>query len=93
MDKRTELENSLTSSLIGYIVPDVWSPPENLGGTYGNINRATAGARTEERLPRGRHDLQLYSLGTANGKKVALCFKTKYIHCFVLPNLMLRKGD
>ena len=83
MDKRTELENSPTSSPRDYIVPDVWSPPENLGGTYGNINRATAGARTEERLPRGRHDLQLYSLGTANGKKVVLSFQTKYIPYFV----------
>ena len=91
MDKRTELENNPTSSPRDYIVPDVWSPPENLGGTYGNINRATAGARTEERLPRGRHDLQLYSLGTANGKKVVLSFQTKYIPYLILSVSMLKK--
>ena len=93
MEKRKDLENSKTSSPSGYIVPDIWSPPKNLGGTYGNINRATSGARTEEKLPRGKHDLQLYSLGTANGKKVVTSFKTKYIACLILPNLMIKKGD
>ena len=74
MDKRKELENRQTFSPSDYKVPDVWSQPKHLGGTYGNINRATAGARTEERLPRGKHDIQLYSLGTANGKKVVESF-------------------
>jgi len=55
-----------------YKVPDVWQEPEGLGGTFGAVNRPTAGARTEKELPRGKHDIQLYSLGTPNGKKVTI---------------------
>ena len=54
----------------GYQVPDVWEEPQGLGGTFGSINRPTAGPRTVQELPRGKHDLQLYSLGTPNGVKV-----------------------
>ena len=54
----------------GYQVPDVWEEPQGLGGTFGSINRPTAGSRTVQELPRGTHDLQLYSLGTPNGIKV-----------------------
>ena len=54
----------------GYQVPDVWEEPQGLGGTFGSINRPTAGSRTVQELPRGTHDLQLYSLGTPNGVKV-----------------------
>ena len=53
----------------GYQVPDVWEEPHGLGGTFGSINRPTAGSRTVQELPRGTHDLQLYSLGTPNGIK------------------------
>ena len=53
-----------------YQVPEVWKEPKGLGGTFGSINRPTAGSRWEEKLPRGKHDLQVYTLGTANGIKV-----------------------
>ena len=32
----------------GYEVPDVWHEPQATGGTFGAINRPTAGARTEK---------------------------------------------
>ena len=38
----------------------------------GGMNRPTAGKRFESELPRGEHDLQLYSLGTPNGQKVTI---------------------
>lgn len=38
----------------------------------GGMNRPTAGARREESLPKGDHELQLYSLGTPNGIKVTI---------------------
>lgn len=52
-----------------YTPPAVWVHEEQ-GGTFGSINRPTAGARTEKELPRGEHDLQLYSMATPNGVKV-----------------------
>lgn len=55
-----------------YKVPEVWAPPEAMGGTFGAINRPTAGPRTEEALPKGEHAIQLYSLGTPNGIKVTV---------------------
>lgn len=54
-----------------YQCPDVWAP-KDLGGPQGAMNRPTAGARSEEPLPKGEHALQLYSLGTPNGQKVAI---------------------
>ena len=62
--------SSVSSLPDGYQVPDVWEEPQGLGGTFGSINRPTAGSRTVQELPRGKHDLQLYSLGTPNGIKV-----------------------
>jgi len=56
----------------GYKVPDVWQEPQSTGGIFGAVNRPTAGPRTEKELPRGKHDIQLYSLGTPNGKKVTI---------------------
>ena len=41
-----------------------------MGGKWGKINKPTAGAQQEQKLPRGKHALQLYSLGTPNGVKV-----------------------
>jgi len=55
-----------------YKVPEVWTPPEEMGGTFGAINRPTAGPRSEEALPKGEHAIQLYSLGTPNGQKVTI---------------------
>ena len=36
------------------------------------MNRPTAGARSEKKLPVGEHELQLYSLGTPNGIKCTI---------------------
>jgi len=54
-----------------YSVPAVWKFEGNAAATAGS-NHPTAGARTEAELPRGEHDLQLYSLGTPNGLKISI---------------------
>eukprot|EP00179_Madagascaria_erythrocladioides_P031923 CAMPEP_0198330850 /NCGR_PEP_ID=MMETSP1450-20131203/17201_1 /TAXON_ID=753684 ORGANISM="Madagascaria erythrocladiodes, Strain CCMP3234" /NCGR_SAMPLE_ID=MMETSP1450 /ASSEMBLY_ACC=CAM_ASM_001115 /LENGTH=250 /DNA_ID=CAMNT_0044035181 /DNA_START=65 /DNA_END=817 /DNA_ORIENTATION=+ len=38
-------------------------------------NRPSAGARYEADLPKGEHELQLYSLGTPNGQKVTIALE------------------
>lgn len=55
-----------------YVVPKVWKEDKNLGGTWGSINRPTAGARFEKELPKGDKPIQLYSVATPNGVKVAI---------------------
>lgn len=55
-----------------YQPPGVWKPPSESGGTWARVNRPVAGATHERELPRGRHPLQLYSLGTPNGQKVTI---------------------
>lgn len=55
-----------------YTPPKVWVWNRNTGGKFANINRPTAGATQDKELPRGRHPLQLYSLGTPNGIKVTV---------------------
>ena len=55
-----------------YTPPKVWVWNRNTGGKFANINRPTAGATHDKELPRGRHPLQLYSLGTPNGVKVTV---------------------
>lgn len=55
-----------------YTLPEVWTLEEDLGGRFGSVNLPTAGARSEGELPRGKHPLQLYSLGTPNGQKVTI---------------------
>ena len=55
-----------------YTVPKVWTVPESMGGKFGSMNKPTAGARFERKLPKGEHPLQLYSLGTPNGQKVTI---------------------
>ena len=32
----------------GYEVPEIWKEPQPMGGTFGSINKPTAGARTEK---------------------------------------------
>ena len=56
----------------GYSPPDVWTHDAENGGRFANINRPTAGAREDKELPRGNHDLQLYSLATPNGVKASI---------------------
>lgn len=58
---------------MSYEVPKVWNwedESESLSG-----NRPDAGARFEQRLPRGEARFQVYSLGTPNGIKVAVMFE------------------
>jgi len=55
-----------------YVPPKVWTWDRESGGKFASINRPTAGAQYEQELPRGRHDLQLYSLATPNGVKVTI---------------------
>ena len=55
-----------------YTPPEVWTWDAESGGRFANINRPIAGATHEEDLPKGEHDLQLYSLATPNGVKVTL---------------------
>jgi GST-like protein len=60
------------SDAIPYNPPKVWTWDKANGGRFANINRPIAGATHEHTLPRGRHPLQLYSLGTPNGIKVTV---------------------
>jgi GST-like protein len=55
-----------------YIPPKVWTWQKANGGRFANINRPVAGPTHELELPRGKHPLQLYSLGTPNGIKVTV---------------------
>src|ERR1700723_3597055 len=57
-----------------YTPPDVWVWEKNDSPNwrYSNTNRPVAGATHEKALPRGKHPLQLYSLGTLNGVKVTI---------------------
>jgi len=55
-----------------YTPPRVWTWNKENGGRFAKINRPTAGATHEKELPVGRHPLQLYSLATPNGVKVAV---------------------
>lgn len=58
-----------------YTPPKVWTWEADLGGTWGSLNRPTAGATHETTLPVGEHPFQLYSLGTPNGQKVTILFE------------------
>lgn len=58
-----------------YEVPKIWIHDSENGGKFANINRPTAGARFEQKLPRGEHPFQLYSLATPNGVKVTIMFE------------------
>ncbi|MFM7396991.1 MAG: glutathione-dependent disulfide-bond oxidoreductase [Gammaproteobacteria bacterium] len=57
---------------MSYTPPKVWVWNKDIGGRFANINRPIAGATHDRDLPRGRHPLQLYSLGTPNGIKVTI---------------------
>ncbi|WP_046562453.1 glutathione-dependent disulfide-bond oxidoreductase [Kangiella geojedonensis] len=56
----------------GYTPPKVWTWNPGNGGEWASINRPTAGARHEQKLPKGEHPFQLYSLATPNGQKVTI---------------------
>ncbi|AQQ68631.1 glutathione-dependent disulfide-bond oxidoreductase [Microbulbifer agarilyticus] len=55
-----------------YTPPAVWKWDSESGGQFANINRPTAGATHDKELPKGKHPMQLYSLGTPNGVKVTI---------------------
>ena len=55
-----------------YVPPAVWTWDAENGGEWAKINRPIAGATHEAALPRGKHPLQLYSMGTPNGQKVTI---------------------
>lgn len=58
-----------------YTPPKVWTWEAELGGTWGSLNRPTAGATHDTTLPMGEHPFQLYSLATPNGQKVTILFE------------------
>jgi GST-like protein len=55
-----------------YDPPRVWIWEAGNGGEWAKINRPIAGPTHEAILPRGKHPLQIYSLGTPNGQKVTI---------------------
>jgi len=55
-----------------YTPPKIWTWDKGNGGRFANINRPISGATHDKELPRGKHPLQLYSLGTPNGVKVTI---------------------
>lgn len=55
-----------------YEPPRVWTWDAESGGEWASINRPIAGPTHDAELPRGKHPLQLYSLGTPNGQKVTI---------------------
>ncbi len=55
-----------------YQPPRVWNWDAENGGEWASINRPIAGPTHQATLPRGKHPLQLYSLGTPNGQKVTI---------------------
>ena len=60
------------SDVNDYEPPKIWIWNAKNGGEWANVNRPIAGATHEATLPRGKHPLQLYSLGTPNGQKVTI---------------------
>lgn len=55
-----------------YVVPNVWTYDSESGGAWAKTNRPVAGATHEATLPKGKHPIQLYSMGTPNGQKVTI---------------------
>lgn len=53
-----------------YDVPKVWEWNKDEKNQFGN--QPVAGSRFEQTLPVGEAPLQVYSLGTPNGQKVAI---------------------
>ncbi|MEW6999279.1 glutathione-dependent disulfide-bond oxidoreductase [Colwelliaceae bacterium BS250] len=55
-----------------YTPPKVWTWEAESGGQFASINRPIAGATSKQKLPVGKHPLQLHSLATPNGVKVTI---------------------
>ena len=84
------------SDINKYVPPKVWTWDAENGGEWAKINRPIAGSTHETVLPRGKHPLQLYSLGTPNGQKITIlleellarvCGAPKYMLAFESSNL------
>jgi len=60
------------SDTIHYTPPKVWTWDAENGGEWAKVNRPIGGPTHEAALPRGKHPLQLYSMGTPNGQKVTI---------------------
>jgi GST-like protein len=58
-----------------YNPPKVWVHESNANGKFANINRPISGKTFEQKLTRGKHPFQLYSLATPNGVKVTVMFE------------------
>jgi len=57
---------------VDYTPPKVWEWEPEGDGIWAKINRPIAGATHDKVLPVGKHPIQLYSKGTANGVKVTV---------------------
>ncbi|MEM6594362.1 MAG: glutathione-dependent disulfide-bond oxidoreductase [Pseudomonadota bacterium] len=55
-----------------YTPPKVWTWESENGGEWASLNRPIAGATHDKDLTKGKHPLQLYSMGTPNGVKVTI---------------------
>ena len=55
-----------------YLLPKVWVWKKENGSRFSKINRPTSGATHKKELPKGKHNLQLYSQGTPNGVKITI---------------------
>jgi GST-like protein len=55
-----------------YTPPKVWTWEAESGGKFASINRPIAGPTHDKELEIGKHPIQLYSLATPNGVKVAI---------------------
>ncbi|HIF9324660.1 TPA: glutathione-dependent disulfide-bond oxidoreductase [Photobacterium damselae] len=55
-----------------YQPPKVWTFDSQIGGKWAQVNRPISGATHTADLPKGKHPLQLYSMATPNGQKVAI---------------------
>ncbi|MDG4953518.1 hypothetical protein [Actinobacillus equuli] len=71
-----------------YQLPKVWQWEAPNGGQFANINRPTSGALFEQHLPKGEHDLQLYSMGTPNGVKNRVYDAAEFLAVHEYPHLM-----
>lgn len=55
-----------------YTPPKIWEWTDEMAAKTGGFNRPTSEPLQEKSLPVGKHPLQLYSMGTPNGVKVAI---------------------
>jgi GST-like protein len=72
LNRTSRKEICIMSDINKYVPPKVWTWDAENGGEWAKINRPIAGSTHETVLPRGKHPLQLYSLGTPNGQKITI---------------------